>query len=372
MQRRSAAQQTKTTPTEHTSLWETLPRPMIGLAPMDGVSDQPFRHLQKKVGKPDLIYTEFTSVEELCASRRHRDLRNFLYDESQRPIIAQIYGRTPARFRHVAILACELGFDGIDINMGCPSRTIARAGAGAGLIRTPAVAQEIVRATQAGIQDWRNGADSRQSLAIRPAIVREVERRHAALPARYRQRRAIPVSIKTRIGYDMPNVEEWLDALLATNPAAIALHGRTLKQGYRGSADWEIIGRGAEFAKGSGTLILGNGDVPSGPVGRTMAAAYGLDGILIGRASLGNPLTFQQAEIPSPATLMAQAVEHAHLYQATYQDEESYYFPPMRKHLSAYARHANLSGALRSELMRAEDAQAVEAILRVEESAAHG
>ncbi len=139
------------------NLWDTLARPIVGLAPMDGISNHPFRHIQKKYGNPDLVYTEFTSVEALC----HGDwrwLRNFLYDESQRPLIAQIYGRTPKYFRQVAIMLCELGFDGIDINMGCPAKTVANGGCGAALIRTPDCAQAIIQATKEGVQDWCNGA----------------------------------------------------------------------------------------------------------------------------------------------------------------------------------------------------------------------
>jgi hypothetical protein len=117
------------------SFWHALPRPLIGLAPMDGITDHPFRHIQKKYGNPAIMYTEFTSVEALC----HGDwqsMNHLLYDESQRPIIAQIYGRTPLYFRQIAVLLCELGFDGIDINMGCPAKSVANGGCGAGLIRT--------------------------------------------------------------------------------------------------------------------------------------------------------------------------------------------------------------------------------------------
>ncbi len=134
------------------TFWQTLPRPIIGLAPMNGVSDQPFRFIQKKYGNPMVLYTEFTAVERL----RFGDpglFKDFLFDESQRPIIAQIYGHQPELFRHMALFACELGFDGIDINMGCPSHSIVHRGAGAGLIRTPDVAQAIVAATKAGVAD---------------------------------------------------------------------------------------------------------------------------------------------------------------------------------------------------------------------------
>ena len=114
-----------------TPFWQTLPRPIIGLSPMDGVTDHPFRHIQKRYGNPDLLVTEFVRVEQLCAGEV-KLLRMLLYDESQRPIVAQVYGTTPDVFRATAVLLCRLGFDGIDINMGCPSSSVAENGAGAG------------------------------------------------------------------------------------------------------------------------------------------------------------------------------------------------------------------------------------------------
>src|SRR5262245_47814010 len=108
--------------------WSTLSQPIIGLSPMDGVSDHPFRQIQKKYGQPAVVYTEFTSVEGVCHGA-DRLLKDFLFDESQRPIIGQIYGTTPEYFRQTSIVLCELGFDGIDINMGCPAKNVAHAGA---------------------------------------------------------------------------------------------------------------------------------------------------------------------------------------------------------------------------------------------------
>ena len=115
---------------DSTNFWQTLELPIIGLSPMDGVTDQPFRHIQKKYGNPPVVYTEFTSTEGVCHGAEQL-LSDFLYDETQRPIIAQIYGTTPEFFRQTTILLCELGFDGIDINMGCPAKNVAHSGAGA-------------------------------------------------------------------------------------------------------------------------------------------------------------------------------------------------------------------------------------------------
>ncbi len=370
--------------------WATLPRPIVGLAPMDAISDHPFRFIQKKYGNPAIVYTEFTSVEGLC----HGDwlaMRNFLYDESQRPIIAQIYGRTPDHFRQVAIMLCELGFDGIDINMGCPAKTVANGGAGAGLIRTPDCAQAIIEATKAGVAEWRNGATTANCTKFLARFSQYVADLHEQLPAAYAQRRLIPVSVKTRIGYEAAEVDEWIPRLLAAEPAAIALHGRTLRQAYKGQADWEMIARAAELASATPTLLLGNGDVTSRTDAESRAATYGLDGVLIGRASFGNPFIFQPDQMLSAASqadnsqlvseqaalsperqeklafrqrLLGIAIDHARLYEATFRPYERYHFAAMRKHLGWYIKDFAGASYIRARLMQTNSSQEVEVLLQ--------
>ncbi len=356
------------------SFWEKLPRPIIGLAPMNGISDFPFRYIQKKYGNPMVIYTEFTAVERLSIGDDDL-LKDFLFDELERPIVAQIYGHQPEQFRRMAILACELGFDGIDINMGCPSHSIVHRGAGAGLIRTPAVAQAIVAATKAGVSDWCNGRNLRDDAKVPRRFVAKVEARRAALPAAFQQRRALPVSLKTRIGYETPEVGEWIPRLLESEPVAIAIHGRTLRQGYSGSADWDEIAHAAQLAQGATTLILGNGDVESLADARTRAAAYGLDGVLIGRGSYGNPFIFMDGEIRAGDedaagapdrryARMQLAIEHSYLYETSFGSRKRYRFIPMRKHLNYYVRGVHSASHIRQTLMRTTSAAEVEAIVR--------
>jgi nifR3 family TIM-barrel protein len=350
------------------TLWETLPRPIIGLSPMDGVTDHAFRHIQKKHGNPMLLFTEFTSVDGICAGASAL-LKDFLYDESQRPIIAQIYGRNPRNFYQTAILLCQLGFDGIDINMGCPAKTIAHSGSGAGLIRTPSLAQEIVRAAKDGAQAWLNGATVRDCVDIPAALAARVEALHRQLPPTFQQRRPIPVSVKTRIGYDAPQVQEWIPQLLESEPVAITIHGRTLTQGYSGESNWDEIGCAAEIACGSKTLILGNGDIRSLDDAYERIAKYGVDGALIGRASYGNPHVFRQEsraaqrgailseegepQAGDPYKMLHIALEHARLYEATFSHLGRYQFLPMRKHLSWYVRNVPGASHLRRTLTQA-------------------
>ncbi len=296
---------------------------------------------------------------------------NLLYDESQRPIIAQIYGKHPDYFRQVAVLLCELGFDGIDINMGCPAATVANKGCGAGLIRTPDLAQSLIRAVQQGIQDWQNGLRVSDCPDIPRKFVAEVERRRQLLPEPYRERRPVPVSVKTRIGYEEPAVDEWIPRLLETEPAAISLHGRTLRQAYSGQANWDEIARAAALIKQTDTLILGNGDVHSWEDAHQRTATYGVDGALIGRASFGNPFVFEptpplagDAKWARRQQLIAMAIEHAYLYEQTFGHLPSYRFLPMRKHLGWYVKDIFGARQLRAKLVQTHSASEAEGLLR--------
>ncbi len=340
--------------------WHQLQKPIIGLSPMDGITDHPFRHIQKKYGQPAVVYTEFTSVEGVCHGA-DRLLTDFLYDETQRPIIAQIYGTTPDFFRQTAILLCELGFDGIDINMGCPAKNVAHSGAGAALIRTPELAQQIIKAVQQGIHEWQQGAGAEKCPNVTENIWQEVEQRHLLLPTEYQDKRVIPVSIKTRIGFDEKDTENWIPTLLEMEPAAIALHGRTLKQRYAGEADWAEIGQAAELIHQTETLILGNGDIKSLADAQKKIETYGVDGVLIGRATWGDPAVFKPLD--EQPTNFAIALEHTKAYEEAYQASDRYHFLPMRKHLGWYVRDIPNASAIRIQLMSTNSSQEVETVL---------
>jgi tRNA-dihydrouridine synthase B len=346
------------------TFWTALPRPILGLAPMNGITDYPFRHIQKKYGRPAVLYTEFTSVTG-SFTRDGRLLQDFRYDETQRPIIGQIFGRSPEHFRQMAILLCQLGFDGVDINMGCPTRSVAHSGAGAALIKTPQLAQEIVRAVKTGIYDWYNGATVWDCADTPAFIKRPVEQRAAELPPAVRRRRLVPVSIKTRVGYDLPEVDSWIPRLLETEPAAIAIHGRTLRQAYGGVANWEKIAGAAAIARGSGVAILGNGDVQSWQEAQQRVVEYGLDGVLIGRAACGNPFVFvPPGSHGDRASVLDVAAEHVQLYEAAFGQLPYYHFLAMRKHLAWYAHHTPAGAVLRRHLLQVHDARHAMAILR--------
>src|SRR5215468_5614586 len=183
------------------SFWHTLPQPIIGLAPMDGVTDAAFRFIAARYGKPDVHYTEFTNVEEITrgTASAWRQLR---FVDSERPILAQIYGAEPDKFYQAAHVLCALGFDGVDINMGCPAKGVAGRGCGAALIKNPPLARAIIRAVQAGVRDWACG-HAIATVGLRSNVVEQVQRLTSTAASPVQQHRcALPVSVKTRLGYD--------------------------------------------------------------------------------------------------------------------------------------------------------------------------
>ncbi len=336
---------------------------------MDGVTEHTYRHIQKKYGSPDIIYTEFTNVEGVCHGAI-KLLEDFLFDETQRPIVAQIYGTTPKYFRQVAVILCELGFDGVDINMGCPAKSVESSGAGAALIKTPLLAQEIIRETKAGVADYLNGMRAKDCPDISQNIATEVAKRHENLPEDYKnsnkENREIPVSVKTRIGYSTPVVEEWIPILLEMKPAAIALHGRTLKQQYSGESNWEEIHKAALLCKESNTILLGNGDVLNYEQAIEYIKKYEVDGILIGRGSFGNPFAFQpnSEKLLTENNIFKIALEHCKLFEQTYDQDPRYHFMPMRKHLGWYVKGIDGAREIRMELFQANNSEEVETIFK--------
>lgn len=347
------------------NLWDDLPRPFIGLSPMDGVTDALFRFIMTEYGKPDLMMTEFTCVEGI-AHNALKLLRDFEYDEKERPIIAQVFGTDIESFYSTAVIVCELGFDGIDINMGCPSKNVSGRGAGAGLIRTPELASEIIKAVLLGVQDYSKGIMNLEKLPIKNKMkdaIRSQAKLHSPIEVR-----SIPVSVKTRIGYDEIIVESWVSHLLQHDIKNITLHGRTLKQMYAGFADWDAISRGAKLAHQAGILLTGNGDVHSRTEALEKVQKYGVDGVLIGRASFGNPWVFQDHESTLEERIQL-AVHHCQEFENRFGTE---HFFVMRKHLGWYIKGHPNAKEVRTRLMLANSTQEVKEILDFNQSNSQG
>lgn len=363
------------------SFWATLPQPMIGLAPMDGVTDAAFRLIVAQQGRADISFTEFTNVGDICRGP-DRMLSSLLYHECERPVVAQLYGKDPDLFYQAAHIVCELGFDGLDINMGCPSKNVASSGSGAGLIRTPDVAHAILKAARQGVTDWANG-QTLFNAGIKTARAEFIQSMNLGrVGVSVVPRRLLPVSVKTRLGYDSVIVERWISHLLDEQPAAITVHGRTLEQMYRGEADWDAIARAVELAKGTGTWLLGNGDVHSMQDVIRRVRDTGVQGVLVGRGALGSPWFFQSndtartlarsqddraREQSSSVSVevdlvkrFAVMIEHARQFETIFGVS---HFPRMRKHLGWYCKGFPHAASLRASMVRASSVIDVASIL---------
>lgn len=352
------------------SFWNTLPKPIVGLSAMDGVTDAAMREVTALVGKPDFMVTEFTSAEGVVRGIT-RILRDFYFTPNQRPIVAQIFGIDPESFRTCAVICCFLGFDGIDINMGCPADSIAHKGGGASLIRNPPLAKALIRAVQKGVQDFVNGIEL-EDLDLPPAFVDLIKERSQRVSD---ERSELPVSVKTRIGYDKPVIEEWVPHLLETQPALITLHGRTLEQHYSGSANWEEIAKAAQIIHTTNTLIFGNGDLTTPEQIQQKIKESGVDGVWIGRASMGNPWIFQQyhdfvegKEVYEVSTQerFKVALEHCEIFERlnkTVFVQDPIPFLNMRKHLGWYIKGFPNATDIRLKLFQTNSSQEVASIL---------
>lgn len=241
------------------SFWKKIPHPIIGLSPMDGITDPAFRAIVDEVGHPTVLYTEFISADGLARNSKAL-LRTFTSHPTETPLIGQLFGSDVGTMKEaVAILLDKTTVRGIDINMGCPNRHVARHGGGAALINTPKKAQELI-------------------IAVRETLDA--------------QNKPIGLSVKTRIGIDEIVTERWMQQLIDAHPDTIALHGRTLKQMYTGVAQWDEIGKAARLVRSAGITFLGNGDIDSRTTALERIKTYQLDGVLIGRGCLGNPWVF--------------------------------------------------------------------------------
>ena len=304
--------------------WKKLKKPIMVAAPMSGVTDDPFRQMFLKYGKPSVFWTEFVSAEGLFSRGREYCLKVLKFDKKERPIIAQLFGCNPADFEKSAKLMAELGFDGVDINMGCPDRAIEKQGAGSALIKNFALAKEIIRAAKKGAGK-------------------------------------IPVSVKTRIGYHKNQVEEWIGSILEEKPAALTVHFRTRDELYFAPANWELA---KEIVKlrdkiSPKTLILGNGDVKSLAQAHKLVKETRLDGVMIGRAVLGDPWFFCD-KIPSVTEKLKAVVEHAEIFENFHKEDmkngRCKQFESMKKHFHAYTKGFRGAKELRDQLMKVKNA----------------
>ena len=301
-------------------------KPFVASAPMAEITDVTFRQMLVKYGKPDVIYAEFVSADGLNSEGREALIGRLKFEENEHPIVAQFFGANPDNMRECAKLAVELGFDGVEINMGCPDRAVIKQGAGSALIKNPALARELIKAAKEGAAG------------------------------------KIPVSVKTRIGYATNEIETWIPEILAEKPDALLIHGRTRKQAFAGSADWETIAEVAKLAKKAGVIVIGNGDIKNKNEAIEKANKYGVDGVMIGRAFFGNPWLCGEKDI-NDVTIkekLAALIEHLNLCM---EYDPARKFHDLKKHIAMYVRGFDGAKELRIKLMGVGSVEEIEKII---------
>ncbi len=325
------------------NFWEKLKTPFFVLAPMANVTDAAFRQIITKYGKPDVLWTEFISADGLISKGQDALKNDLIFSKNEKPIVAQLFSSNKMKMREASKLCSNLGFDGIDINMGCPDRSIEKQGAGAAMIKDFKKAAEIIQAVKDGIKDSKND---------------------------------IPISVKTRIGYSKNQIEEWIPFLLEQKIDALIIHARTRKEMSKVPADWEYIRRAVEIRNKMKvkTKIIGNGDIKNLKQGRTQALKTGCDGIMIGRAIFGNPWLFSELsgkksifnkkqtekknifltkkEISMKLKVL---IEHTELFQKILGRYKN--FSIMKKHYKAYVNGFDGAKELRMKLMETQSVQ---------------
>jgi nifR3 family TIM-barrel protein len=314
--------------------WEQLKKPIFVLAPMADVTDSAFRRIIAKYGKPHVMWTEFVSADGLALAPelgRQKLLKSLEYSLLEKPIVAQFFTSIPAHMREAARLALDLGFDGVDINMGCPDKSVEKQGAGASLMKNITLARDLVRAA-------KEGAPS------------------------------LPISLKTRIGYSRPELESWLPAVLEEGVALVTVHARTRQDLSKVPAKWEFVKQAVDIrnVSGTNTLIFGNGDVGDLVEANRRVEETGCDGVMLGRAIFGNPFLFSTQQLPEGwegvKLKLKVLIEHTKLFEELLGGTKS--FSVMKKHFKAYVADFDGASDLRARLMQTNNAQEVASIIR--------
>lgn len=287
------------------NFWTSLPKPFFVLAPMEDVTDTVFRQVVSMCAAPDVFVTEFTNCDGMQSVGRKAVEHRLQFTPTERPVVAQVWGIHPETYETTAREIVAMGFDGIDINMGCPQRPIVGHGACAALIKNPGLAREIIEATKRGVAG------------------------------------KIPVSVKTRIGFSSIETESWISHLIACGIDTLTVHGRTAAEMSRVPCHWDQIGRAVAIRDrmGVSTRIIGNGDIQNRSDGLARAAESGVDGVMIGRGIFENLWAFDGA-LPviarTPLAYMRMMQRHVQLFERTW--GETKHYPILKKFYKIYVR----------------------------------
>ncbi|KYH13838.1 tRNA dihydrouridine synthase [Staphylococcus kloosii] len=310
------------------NFWSELPRPFFVLAPMEDVTDIVFRHVVSEAARPDVFFTEFTNTESFCHPEGIHSVRGRLtFSEDEQPMVAHIWGDKPDHFREMSIGLADMGFKGIDLNMGCPVDNVAKKGKGSGLILRPETAAEIIQAAKAG---------------------------------------GLPVSVKTRLGYyEIDEWKDWLRHVFEQDIANLSIHLRTRKEMSKVDAHWELIEAVKKLRDevAPDTLLTINGDIPDRQVGLELAEKYGIDGVMIGRGIFNNPFAFEKEPREHTSKELLDLLRlHLTLFNK-YSKEETRQFKSLRRFFKIYVRGIRGASELRHKLMSTETTDQARALI---------
>ncbi len=318
---------------ERKDFWKKLNKPIVVIAPMANVTDVAFRSMFVKYGKPDVMWTEFVSANGLCSDGKNMLLRDLEFSKKEKPIVAQLFTGNPDKMFEAAKLVSKLGFDGIDINMGCPDKAVEKQGSGAGHIKDAKNAVEVIRAAKKGAPN-------------------------------------LPISVKTRIGYNKEEIDTWIRTILNEDISALTVHLRTRKEMSDVPAHWDLMPRIVKLRDeiNKEILILGNGDVNSLNDAYNKIKETGCDGVMVGRGIFGNPWFFNKkyinktlSDIPKEERLKAMLL-HAKTFDKKLGDIKN--FAIMKKHFKAYVSGWEGAKELRVKLMECNNLKEVNKVVK--------
>ena len=301
---------------------------------MDDVTDTVFRQVIAKTAPPDLFVTEFVNVDGLQSPGREKLLPKLQFTNKERPIIAQVWGKTPENYYKTAKEIVAMGFDGIDINMGCPDKNIVKNGCCAALINNRGLTGEILEAVREGV-----GPD-------------------------------FPISVKTRLGYNDVDYT-WHEYLLSFKLNMLTIHGRTKKQMSKVPADWDAIGYITKLRTSLApqTLIVGNGDILNRDQGLSFAKKHGLDGIMIGRGVFHDPFIFAKGTSPWPSKTKQERIDlytlHVKLFAKTWATGERK-LHTLNKFCKVYIEGFPGAKEMREKLMNAQSSDELISLLQLQ------
>jgi len=310
------------------SVWHDLPRPFFILAPMEAVTDVVFRHVVKHAAAPDLFFTEFTNATGWAAAGDRAIGTRLVKTDDENPIVAQLWGSDPEAMAKLAIHCKELGYDGIDINMGCPDASAVKSGGGAGMILNPESAAAIIAAAK---------------------------------------KSGLPVSVKTRLGYSRTDEwHDWLGHLLRQDIANLTIHLRTKKEMSKVDAHYEFIGDIKKLRDDIApqTLLTINGDIRDRQHGEELVKEYGIDGVMIGRGIFHNPFAFEKESVAHTREELLGLLSLQLDLHDEYEKLSPRKFDPLKRFFKIYVREFDGAAELRDQLMHTKSTEEVRALLR--------